>query len=133
MKLTRAERVQLVDTLRRAQADGSFSSALVRDVAESAGVSDRYLYSLMRDGVAACSRAPWRLTEHAIKLYYEKRGKLPAVHAALVAAGDDVPALRQLQRAFATQLDSDERAFVRWGAAQRRAASGTVRWEAASR
>lgn len=133
MKLTRAERDQLAVTLRRAQADGSFNASLVRDIAGSAGVTERHVYSLTRDGVPARSRAPWQLTDHAIELYYEKRAKLPAVHAALVEAGDDVPALRQLQRAFATQLDSDERAFVRWGAAQRRGASGTVRWEARCR
>jgi putative transposase len=133
MKLTRAERDQLAVTLRRAQADGSFNSALVRDIAAGVGVTERYVYSLTRDGVPARTRAPWQLMDRAIELYYEKRAKLPAVHAALVAGGDDVPALRQLQRAFATQLDSDERAFVRWGAAQRRAASGTVRWEARCR
>lgn len=133
MKLTRAERDQLVQTLRSAKAEGSFDSALVSAIAGSAGVSERYLYSLTRDGVPACSRAPWRLTERAIELYYEKRAKIPAVHSALLAAGEDVPALRQLQRAFATQLDSDERAFVRSGAAARRASSGTVRWEARCR
>ena len=133
MKLTREERGQLTQTLRTAKANGSFDSALVRDVAASAGVSERYLYSPARDGVPVCSRAPWQLTERAIELYYEKRAKIPAVHHALVAAGEDVPALRQLQRAFATQLDSDERAFVRAGAAARRASSGTVRWEARCR
>lgn len=46
MKLTRAERDQLVDTLRRAKAEGSFDSALVREIAGSVGVSERYLYSL---------------------------------------------------------------------------------------
>ncbi|MDQ3677465.1 MAG: DDE-type integrase/transposase/recombinase [Actinomycetota bacterium] len=133
MKLTRAEREQLAQTLRCAQAEESFDAALVRDIAAGAGVSERYVYSLTHDGVPARTRAPWQLTDHAIELYYEKRAKLPAVHAALVEAGEDVPALRQLQCAFATQLDSDERAFVRWGAAQRRAASGTVRWEARCR
>lgn len=133
MKLTRAEREQLVDTLRMAKADGSFNAALVRDIAQSAGVSERYLYSLTRDGLPATSRAAWRLTDRAIEWYYEKRAKLPAVHSALVAAGEDVPGLRQLQRAFAMQLDSDERAFVRSGAAARRASSGTVRWEARCR
>jgi hypothetical protein len=121
MKLTREERGQLTQTLRTAKANRSFDSALVRDMAGSAGVSERCLYSLARDGVPACSRAPWQLTERAIELYYEKRAKIPAVHHALVAAGEDVPALRQLQRGFATQLDRDERAFVRAGAAARHA------------
>jgi hypothetical protein len=62
MKLTREERGQLTQTLRTAKANGWFDSALVRDMAASVGVSERYLYSLARDGVPACSRAPWQLT-----------------------------------------------------------------------
>ena len=133
MKLARTEREQLVGTLRRARSEGSFNAALVGDIAAGTGVSERYVYSLARDGMPGVTRGPWQLTDHAIELYYEKRARIPAVHNALIAAGDEVPALRQLQRAFATQLDSDERAFVRWGAAARRAHAGTVRWEARCR
>ena len=133
VKLARAEREQLVGTLRRARCEGSFNAALVQDIAAGAGVSERYVYSLARDGMPAVSREPWQLTDRAIEVYYEKRARIPAVHGALVAAGEEVPALRQLQRAFATQLDSDERAFVKWGAAARRAHAGTVRWEARHR
>jgi len=133
VKLTRAERAQLVATLRGAKADGSFNQALVRETAAGAGVCEGYVYRLARDGVAPTTRAPWQLSDRAIELYYEKRARIPAIHAALVAAGEDVPALRQLQRAFAMQLDSDERAFVRWGAAARRARSGSIRWEARCR
>ena len=88
MKLTRGERGQLTQTLRTAKANGSFDAAYVRDMAVSAGVSERYLYSLARDGVPARTREPWQLTDHAIELYYEKRARIPAVHSALVAAGD---------------------------------------------
>ena len=133
MKLSREDRVQLVETLQHARANEELTAARVDEIAASLEISTRYVYRLAREGVAPRSREPWQLSERAIELYYEKRGRIPAVHGALVAAGQDVPALRQLQRAFATQLDSDERAFVRWGAAKRRANAGTFRWEARSR
>lgn len=130
MKLALDEREQLVRTLRGARGDGTLSAERVREIAASLGVSTGYVYRLAREGVAPRTRAPWPLSERAIELYYDKRGRVPAVHGALVAEGAEVPGLRQLQRAFAGQLDNDERAFVLWGAVARRARSGTVRWEA---
>lgn len=133
MKLPAQERAQLVETLRAARAEGRFGAELVRETAARLAVSEGYVYRLAREGVAERTAGPWLLTDRAVQLYYEQRARIPAVHAALVAEGHEAPALRQLQRAFATQLDSDERAFVRWGVAGRRAASGTVRWEATGR
>jgi putative transposase len=133
MKLSPDDRAQLVETLRQARADDALPAVRVREIAASLGISPGYVYRLARVGVAPRTRGAWVLSERAIELYYDKRGRVPAVHAALVDGVEEVPSLRQLQRAFATQLDNDERAFVRWGAVARRARSGTVRWEARSR
>jgi putative transposase len=133
MKLPPDARAQLVNTLQASRVDGSLTASEVRAIATSLEISTGYVYRLAREGIAPRSRGSWLLTEQAIELYYEKRGRVSAVHTAMVDGGEKVPSLRQLQRAFATQLDNDERAFVRWGAVARRATSGTVRWEARCR
>jgi hypothetical protein len=103
MKLTPDARAQLVDTLQASPVDGSLTAAEVRAIAASFEISTGYVYRLAREGIAPRSRGSWLLTEQAVELYYEKRGRVSAVHAATVDGGEKVPSLRQLQRAFATQ------------------------------
>ena len=50
VKLARAEREQLVGTLRHAMAEESFNAALIQDIAAGAGVSERYVYSPLAMG-----------------------------------------------------------------------------------
>ena len=133
MKLTRTQRIQIATNVQARRAAGTCSHEAICAIAGDAGVTSGYIYALARNGVAEPSRACWQLTDRAIELYYLKRGVVSAVHAELVAGDDCDVGLRQLQRAFRTQLGSDERAFVRWGAARRRASSGTVLWEAPAR
>ncbi|MCA1701495.1 MAG: hypothetical protein LC790_22395, partial [Actinobacteria bacterium] len=133
MKLSRDERRQIVDNVRSRRAAGSGGHDVVCSIAADAGVSSDYIYRLAREGVADRTRRSWRLTDRAIELYYSKRACIPDIHRALAEDGECPVGLRQLQRAFREQLGSDERAFVRWGAARRHSASGTVRWEAPAR
>ena len=133
MKLTPEQRRHVIDNVRARREAGSSSHRLICEIAADAGVTSDYVYRLARVGVVDRSRQPWKLTDGAIELYYAERGCIPEIHRKLLARGDCVVGLRQLQRAFREQLGSDERAFVRWGAARRNSQSGTVRWEAPAR
>ncbi len=133
MKLTRVQRDQIVANVRARRAAGDCTHAHIRAIAAAARVTPNYVYTLARNGVPDRQRMGWQLTDRAIELYYRERGVVSAVHAAMQADGGCEVGVRQLQRAFRQQLGSDERAFVRWGAARRRASSGTVLWEAPER
>ncbi len=106
---------------------------MICEVAADAGVTPDYVYRLARVGVVDRTRRPWQLSDAAIDLYYSERACIPDIHRKLVESAECMLGLRQLQRAFREQLGSDERAFVRWGAARRQSQSGTVRWEARAR
>ena len=133
MKLAPEQRRQLIDNVTARRAAGTSSHLAICEIAADAGVTPDYVYRLARVGVVDRTRQPWRLPDAAIDLYYMERGCIPEIHRKLVARGDCAVGMRQLQRAFRDQLGSDERAFVRWGAARRHSQSGTVRWEARAR
>ena len=132
MKLTLDQRRQLIDNVDARRAAGTSSHRIICEIAMDAGVTPDYVYRLARVGLAERTRRQWQLTDSAIELYYSERGCIPSIHRELVK-GEYTLGLRQLQRAFRDQLGSDERAFVRWGAARRQSQSGTVRWEARAR
>ena len=133
MKLTPEHRRQIIDNVRARRAAGTCDHEVICAIAGDAGISTDYVYRLARGGIPERTRQPWQLTDTAIDLYYSERACIPDIHRSLLARGDCPVGLRQLQRAFREQLGSDERAFVRWGAARRQSQSGTVRWEAPAR
>jgi len=133
MKLTPEQRRQVIDNVGTRRAAGTSSHRAICELAADAGVTPDYVYRLARVGLAERTRRQWPLTDTAIELYYSERGCIPSIHRELVEGGECTLGLRQLQRAFRDQLGSDERAFVRWGAARRHSQSGTVRWEARAR
>ena len=135
VKLTPEHRRQIIDNVRARRAAGTCDHEVICAIAADAGISTDYVYRLARGGVPVRTRQPWQLTDAAIELYYSLAGRAsPTSIVALMAA-------RRLLRSgcvscsarFARQLGSDERAFVRWGAARRHSQPGTVRWEAPAR
>ena len=74
-------------------------------------------------------RARYALTEADRDGYADWTGNVSALRRARVAAGEQVPPLRTLQRAFAGQLTAAERAAAVEGAEGRRRHEVYLRWE----
>jgi len=74
-------------------------------------------------------RARYALTEADRDAYADWTGNVSALWRARVAAGEQVPPLRTLQRAFAGQLTAAERAAAVEGAEGRRRHEVYLRWE----
>lgn len=127
-------RAALVARLVAAAESGALSGRLVREAAVAAGVSERTVWRWVRaGGYAPPCRAGWRLSEHALELYYQWRGNVAAVHRQLVAEGEPVPSLRTIARAFERELTGAERAHAARGAEGVRERTVYVRHEARHR
>ena len=117
----RAEfRQALVARLLLLREHGPVATAVVREAARAAGVSERTVWGWLRAGTyAPRPRGGYRLSDEARGLFFALRGNIAAVHRELASRDAWAPSRRTLQRAITRELSPGERAY---------AARGTAGW-----
>ena len=127
-------RQALVERLVVLRANGPIPTTLVREVARSAGVSERTVWRWLRDGTyAPRRRGAYRLTDETRELFFALRGNVAAVRRELAARDAGAPSARTLERAVARELSPGVSAYAARGAAGWRERAVYLRHEAPHR
>lgn len=103
----------------------------VDQTAQLFGVSRATMWRWIKNGAPTATSAH-QLTDEEIALYYDLRGNVAAVARALRSL-PGAPSRQTLDRAFAEQLSSEERAYVKRGVAGARSKTLYLRYEAEHR
>jgi putative transposase len=131
-----AMRAMLVARLRIRRAEGGLTSGEVRGAGVALGVSERTVWRWLSSENAVTGGKPrprYELSQADRDGYAQWNGNIAAMRRARLAAGETVPGLRTLQRAFARELSPGERAAVVEGAEGWRRHQVYLRWEASAR
>jgi putative transposase len=118
---TRKVRQELSDQLLALRSQGRLTAAHKKAAAQILDCSPRtVMRDLERGAPPDFQRAHWVPEAKDLEVYWANSGDATAVYEARKAAGEPGPGLRTIQRAFARELNSFERADAAGGARARR-------------